>query len=210
MKNTNEPGRAASADIRAEALLTSHQVSELLQVNPSSVNNWVRDGRLQAFRTPGGHRRIKARDLADFLSAHQMPIPKDLRFASKRRVLMVDDDMKQLTAFAKLLEPYEEELEIKLVDNGIDALMAVATFEPNLILMDLFMPEVDGLEVCRRLRANPKTADIEVIVASGNFNDSTKEEALRAGAQSCVEKPVDPRVILEAVGLGAAAAKKVS
>lgn len=194
-------------DIAAEEVLTSHQVSELIQVNPSSVNNWVKEGRLPAFRTPGGHRRIRARDLANFLVAHQMPIPKGLRFAMKPKVLMVDDDVRQLSAFARMLEPYSDRLEVHTVDNGIDALMLVSTLEPSLIVMDLFMPNVDGLEVCRRLRANPKTADIHVVVASGNFSEATRMEALAAGAQDCVEKPIDPRVILEALGVNVEAAR---
>lgn len=196
--------RDSAAQLTAEALLTSHQVSDLLQVNPSSVNNWVRDGRLPAFRTPGGHRRIRAGDLAHFLSTHKMPIPKGLNFATRQRVLLVDDDMRQLTAFAKLLESYADRLELRLVDNGIDAIMAVATFEPHLIVMDLFMPEVDGLEVCRRLRANPKTAEIEVIVVTGRYSESVREQALAAGAQRCVEKPLEISLILDALRIDVA------
>lgn len=201
MKRESSHDSVPSNELSAEALLTSHQVSDLLQVNPSSVNNWVREGRLPAFRTPGGHRRIKAADLASFLSAHKMPIPKGLAFAQRKRVLLVDDDMRQLTAFARLLETNTDQLELKLVGNGIDAIMAVGTFEPHLIVMDLFMPEVDGLEVCRRLRANPETADIEVIIATGQYSERLREDALAAGAQECVEKPLEPKLIFDALGL---------
>lgn len=201
MKRAQSHENVYSPNIEAEAVLTSHQVSELIQVNPSSVNNWVKDGRLPAFRTPGGHRRIRARDLADFLAAHRMPIPKELRFATKRRVLMVDDEAKQLSAFARMLEPYADRLEVHTADNGIDALMMVPTIEPHLIVMDLFMPNIDGLEVCRRLRANPRTAGTHVIVVSGSFSEATRTEALAAGAQSCLEKPIEPHAILDALGL---------
>lgn len=201
MKRAQSHESVQASNIAAEAVLTSHQVSELIQVNPSSVNNWVKDGRLRAFRTPGGHRRIRARDLADFLAAHQMPIPRELRFATKRRVLMVDDEAKQLSAFARMLEPYADRLEVHTADNGIDALMMVPTLEPHLIVMDIFMPNIDGLEVCRRLRANPKTTGIDVIVVSGSLNEATRAEALAAGAQRCIEKPIDPQAIFGALGL---------
>lgn len=65
---------ALSAPIDAERLLTSHEVATLLQCNPSSINKWIKAGRLAAFATPGGHRRIVARDLVLFLQAHGMPI----------------------------------------------------------------------------------------------------------------------------------------
>src|SRR5260370_5844825 len=71
--------------IEADSLLTSHEVGDLLQVNPSSINKWVNEGRITAFRTPGGHRRIRASDLVRFLDGHKMPIPKMLAGVSKRR-----------------------------------------------------------------------------------------------------------------------------
>ena len=79
-------------NIAPESLLTSYQVGSLLQVNPSSVNKWVKDGRIPAFRTPGGHRRIRAADLVLFLQEHSMPVPKILNNAAKKRLLIVDDD----------------------------------------------------------------------------------------------------------------------
>jgi excisionase family DNA binding protein len=64
--------------IHADRLLTSHEVGDLLQVNPSSVKKWVNEGRIAAFRTPGGHRRIRVADLVEFLNRHAMPIPRPL------------------------------------------------------------------------------------------------------------------------------------
>ncbi len=87
-----------TAKIDADQLLTSHQVGALLQVNPSSVKKWVNEGRIAAFRTPGGHRRIRAADLVEFLDVHKMPIPRPLANASKRRLLVVDDNSSRPTA----------------------------------------------------------------------------------------------------------------
>jgi len=187
--------------IDAEALLTSHQVSELLQVNPSSVNNWVKNGKLSAFRTPGGHRRIRAADLAEFLTAHDMPIPRGMDFAVRRRLMLVDDDPHQLEAFSRLLRPYSRQVEVLPLTHGIDALLKVSSFRPHLIVLDVYMPGVDGLEVCRRLKANPDTADIKVIVASGGLTPAIRSLAAEAGVESCIDKPIDLNLILKALGL---------
>lgn len=61
-----------------ESLLTTYQIAELLQVHPGSVCKWTRDGKLRTFFTPGGHRRIRAADLAAFCTEHNMAIPAPL------------------------------------------------------------------------------------------------------------------------------------
>jgi excisionase family DNA binding protein len=115
-------------NLHAEHLLTSHEVGDLLQVNPSSVKKWVNEGRIAAFRTPGGHRRIRVADLVDFLHRHAMPIPGKLAGVSKRKLLIVDDDLMHLRAIERRLKPYRARLQMELVQNGIDALVMVGSF----------------------------------------------------------------------------------
>ncbi len=183
-------------DILPDSLLTSYQVGALLQVNPSSINKWVKDGRIPAFRTPGGHRRIRAGDLVAFLSQHKMPVPRPLAGASKRRLLVVDDDAKQLDALARLLKPYSDRIDTRLVGNGVDALVEIGAFKPHVAILDVYMPLVDGLEVCRRLRANPATQGMRVLVTSGQMTNELERKAREAGATLCLHKPLDLEVVM--------------
>lgn len=176
-------------------LLTSSEVGALLQVNPSSVKKWVDDGLLAAFRTPGGHRRIRVADLVQFLDAHQMPIPPDLLANTKRRVLIVDDDVVQLRALARGLSRLSDRIEIATTANGIDALVLVGSFHPHVVLLDIFMPGIDGVEVCRRLKKNPDTQAIDVIVVSSHATSAVKRKAIEAGALQCLDKPVDVEAV---------------
>ena len=187
--------------ISPDSLLTSYQVGSLLQVNPSSVNKWIKDGRIPAFRTPGGHRRIRASDLVAFLNQHSMPIPQQLVEAGKRRLLVVDDDSKQLSALQRLLKPYDSRLTLCLVNNGIDALVQVGSFKPHLILLDVYMDEIDGIEVCKRLKENPDTSHIKVVIASGQMNDEIRSQATSVGAALSLSKPVDINNILAELGM---------
>lgn len=177
--------------IIGEKLLTSSEVGALLQVNPSSVKKWVDDGLLVAFRTPGGHRRIRAADLVEFLDAHKMPIPRHLRDTAKRRLLLVDDDLAQLRALARAFGRYSDRLEVVSAGNGIDALVLVGSFRPHYVLLDIFMPEIDGLEVCRRLKKNPTTRAVRVIAVTGHSDPALRNKALDAGALACLSKPLD-------------------
>jgi excisionase family DNA binding protein len=189
-------------NLRSERLLTSHEVGALLQVNPSSVKKWVNEGRIAAFRTPGGHRRIRVADLIDFLHRHAMPIPPELVGVSRRRLLIVDDDLITLRALERRLKPLRERVQVALTQNGIDALVMVGSFKPDLIVLDVYMPELDGLEVCRRLKLNAETQHIGVIVNSAHLTRAIEENAIAAGALRCILKPMDPKVLFEHLGLG--------
>lgn len=183
-------------EILPDSLLTSYQVGTILQVNPSSVNKWVKDGRIPAFRTPGGHRRIRAADLVSFLNSHHMPIPRSLQGASKRRLLVVDDDPKQLEALSRLIKPHSDRVDVYLVDNGIDALVQFGSVKPHVAVLDVFMPLVDGLEVCRRLKNNPQTSATRIIITSGQLTPDVEKRAKEAGADMCVPKPLEVSMIL--------------
>jgi excisionase family DNA binding protein len=183
-------------EILPDTLLTSYQVGAILQVNPSSVNKWVKDGRIPAFRTPGGHRRIRAADLVSFLNNHHMPIPRVLAGASKRRLLIVDDDAKQLEAMGRLFKPHADRVDLALVDNGVDALVQFGSIKPHVAVLDIFMPLVDGLEVCRRLKKNPDTTNTRIILATGELTPEIEKKASDAGADMCLCKPLDVTMLL--------------
>lgn len=191
--------------IDPDSLLTSTQVGNLLQVNPSSVKKWVNDGHIIAFRTPGGHRRIRALDLVAFLDAHKIPVPRQLQNAGKRRIVAVDDDITQLRALGRSLKRWSDKLDVTLVDNGVDALLEVGAARPHGLLIDVFLPGIDGIEVCRRLKANAATKDIAIIVTSGRLTSELEQAARGAGARRVLRKPVDVTAVIEELGIAAPA-----
>jgi len=193
-------------EICADSFLTSYQVGALLQVNPSSVNKWVKDGRIPAFRTPGGHRRIRAGDLVAFLNEHKMPIPTTLQQASRRRLLIVDDDQRQLESLQRMLKPYQDRMDVLFVNNGVDALVQVGSFKPHLVVLDVYMPNIDGLEVCRRLKAGGETQGIQILMASAELTPEVEKKATEAGAKRCLHKPIDLNMVLGELGISQQAA----
>lgn len=188
-------------EINRDSLLTSPEVGSLLQVTPSSINKWVEQGRLQAFRTPGGHRRIRASDLVLFLNAHEMPVPRELAPVALRRLLLVDDDTKLLKSWSRVLKSYDEVVEVDTADNGVEALVKVGSFKPHLVILDVLMNGLDGIEVCRRLKASKATAQIDIIITSGRLDDKMAAIATKAGATRCVRKPINFKTLLKELGI---------
>ena len=180
----------------ADTLYTTHDISRLLQVDPSTVSKWIDRGILVAFRTPGGHRRVRAGDLRSFLIAHEMPVPEELG-SSAVRLLVVDDEKPVLDAIKRAFKAHSHQLELTTTTSGVEALLLVTEIKPHGLLIDLNMPEVDGFEVCRRIKARKNLEGVRLITMTGRHSPETVEQSLRAGAVACIAKPVDVAQVLE-------------
>ena len=115
---------------------------------------------------------------------------QDIVEKSTRRILIVDDDQLQLRAASRLAKR-DPRIELLLASNPIDALLMIGVSRPDVIVLDVFMPGMDGFEVCRRIKANPDTRGIQVIIASATMDADLAETAHAAGAAHAVGKPVD-------------------
>jgi excisionase family DNA binding protein len=180
---------------------TTYQVAKQLGVTLPTVVNWVNSGLLHAHRTPGGHRRIAHNDVIAFGRDQNYPISRDLLEAGsarKKKVLVVDDERD----FAELVRDYlqgKSELEVEIADSGFQAGFAVARFKPDLILMDLMMPDMDGFEVHRTLREDPDTRHIPVIACTA-YRDPDIDRRIRdARFDGLIEKPLKMEALLELI-----------
>jgi excisionase family DNA binding protein len=181
---------------RMDHLYTTHDISRLLQVDPSTVSKWIDRGILLAFRTPGGHRRVRSSDLRTFLIAHQMPVPEELG-SQVVRLLVIDDEKAVLDAMKRSFKPLSNQVEIVSTTSGVEALLLVSEQKPHGMLIDLNMPDIDGFEVCRRIRARKQLESVRLITMTARHNQEMVEASLRAGAVACLPKPVDPQQVIE-------------
>src|SRR5688572_11999832 len=108
-----------------DQLYTTHDISRLLQVDPSTVSKWIDKGLLLAFRTPGGHRRVRSGDLRSFLISHEMPVPDELG-AGPVRIVIVDDEKPVLDGLKRALKPYAAQVEVVTTTSGVEAILLVS------------------------------------------------------------------------------------
>jgi excisionase family DNA binding protein len=179
-----------------DQLYTTHDISRLLQVDPSTVSKWIDKGILLAFRTPGGHRRVRSADLRSFLIAHQMPVPEELG-SGVVRLIVVDDEKLVLEGVKRALKPYASAVDVTTTTSGVEALLLVSEQRPHGLLIDLNMPDLDGLEVCRRIRVRKQMESVKLITMTARHSPEVVEQALQAGASACLAKPVDIQQLLE-------------
>lgn len=171
--------------------MTTGEVARYCDVSTNAVKKWIRNGRLKAFRTPGGHFRVESEDFKEFLTNHQMPIYPDFFSGATRRVLVVDDDEQLRAMLIEVLKTIEPPPEVDQASDGYEALLKVGDFKPDLLVMDLKMPRMDGFEACRRIRSNPATAETKILIVSGFMDETAQQDVVRSGASAWMRKPLD-------------------
>jgi len=115
---------------------------------------------------------------------------------ARSTILVVDDTPQNLSLMSDLMEPHYH---VKLAPGGVRALKIVATAPPDLILLDIMMPEMDGFEVCRQIKENPQTRHIPVIFLTAMDRMEDEEKGLLLGAADYVTKPISPPILLARV-----------
>jgi len=172
------------------SFFTTFEISQICGVNPTTVQNWVKGKKLRAFQTPGGHRRVRREDLVAFLKEFGMPLPEDLS-QSPPLILIVDDEGDILDMLEDLLKSGDEQVKVAKAQNGVDALLMIGETKPDLLILDLMLPGMNGFEVCKKLKSSPGTRSIKRVAISGDPNPAVKERILGAGADLFFTKPLE-------------------
>ncbi len=183
------PENEGEAAKRTDKVLSTKHAARLCKVALSTIVYWFDKGLIKGYRTPGGHRRIFLRDLEVFMQEHEIPLAGRLP-DEKFRVLIVDDEPRIAEFFIHSLETLDGEIEFASAVNGFQAGRLLTTFRPNIVFLDIVMPGLDGFEVCKLIKHDPDTRDVEVIAITGHDSPDNVQKILKAGAKKILKKPI--------------------
>jgi excisionase family DNA binding protein len=166
--------------------LTLGQAAKYLGVAQSTMRKWSDLGRVSAFYTPGGHRRYRRSDLDQFLDRSGPASSGANSSSAGPLVLIVDDD-------ERLAEGYV----VREAASAAEGLVALGEESPDLILLDVMMPQVDGWEMLQQIHEHTGVGAIPVVMFSAKVDERSAAEAESRGAQGFIGKPFDPRSLIE-------------
>ncbi len=169
-------------------ILTTNEVAAQLSCARTSIINWVNQGELVSFETPGGHRRFKREDIIRFAEKSGIAIASlEAKKENKKKVLVVDDE-EDFRVFAIETLSIAGDFEVKEASNGIEAALLTGSWKPDLILLDLHMPQMNGLEFIEQLKKDAQYDKMKIVVLTAYLDDEISAQLSEVDDVIC--KPI--------------------
>jgi len=157
-----------AADFSSDDYCGTTYAAKLLGLSVATVQSLVEKGEIDAWKTLGGHRRIALRSIDAYLARHSPQLSRiDTDPKQRLRVLVVEDDEITRELYRCQFEEWDLPVDCSWMGSALEALMDIASMRPELLITDLSMPGVDGIEMLRALKRNQNLADMQIIVISG-------------------------------------------
>jgi excisionase family DNA binding protein len=178
-----------------KTVFTTGEAAKICKVSQQTIIRCFDNGQLKGFRVPGSRfRRIPREMLYKFMKDNG--IPTDALESGRRKVLLVDDDTELVEIMTKFLEE-DGRFEVKIATTGFDAGMLVKEYRPDIIVLDVMLPDINGKEVCQRVRADNTMEDVRILCISGMIEEDKIQDLRLSGADDFMHKPFDAEMLIE-------------
>lgn len=179
--------------------LTTGQIAQYCHVSHRAVLKWVASGKLKAYRTPGNHSRVSIEDFIAFLKQYDMPVPLEFQATIiLKKILIVDDDRGIVNSLHRALA-LENKYNINIAYDGFEAGKKFVAFRPQLIILDIHMPGLDGYQVCANIRSDPNNNEVKILAISGVSEPEEIKKIMDLGANDYLSKPFSNKILKEKI-----------
>lgn len=161
---------------------TTDDISKICGVTIQAVIGWEKQGKLPAYKTPGGHRRVKKEDLIAFLKKNKIPLPKEMAREWSCRILIIHDNKKTVSSLIGIIKKKYPNRAICSAADGFEAGRQIILFKPDLVILGLKLPGADAFAICKKIRTDQETKHIRVMAISDCYSVETEKRILDAGA----------------------------
>jgi excisionase family DNA binding protein len=172
-----------------KTVFTTGEAAKICNVSQQTIIRCFDSGQLKGFRVPGSRfRRIPRDVLYRFMKDNG--IPTDALESGRRKALIVDDD-EELVELIRDVFDADGRFDVRVANNGFDAGMMVKEYKPDVIVLDVMLPDINGKEVCQRVRSDSTLDDVRIICISGMVEADKIDDLKEAGADDFMQKPFE-------------------
>ena len=180
-----------------KTVFTTGEAAKICKVSQQTIIRCFDNGTLKGFRVPGSRFRRIPRDQL-FVFMKDNGIPTDALESGKKKLLIVDDDQDLVDLMRDAFER-DGRFDIRTANNGFDAGMQVKEFRPDLVVLDVMLPDINGREVCQRVRSDRTMDTVKILCISGMVESDKIADLRMAGADDFMQKPFTTDRLLERV-----------
>lgn len=180
-----------------KTVFTTGEAAKICKVSQQTIIRCFDSGQLKGFRVPGSRFRRIPRDIL-FKFMKDNGIPTDALESGKRKALIVDDDLELVELLRDVLEA-DGRFEIRVANNGFDAGMMVKEYHPDIIILDVMLPDINGKEVCQRVRSDSTLDDVRIICISGMVEQDKIADLKKSGANDFLQKPFEVETLVSRI-----------
>jgi excisionase family DNA binding protein len=189
----NGPFKGWTADMKT--VFTTGEAAKICKVSQQTIIRCFDSGQLKGFRVPGSRFRRIPRDVL-FRFMKENGIPTDALESGRRKALVVDDDEDLVELIRDALEN-DGRFEVRIANNGFSAGMMVKEYRPDIIVLDVMLPDLNGKDVCNLVRNDAALDDTKIICISGMVEQDKVQELRDAGANDFLQKPFEVETLVE-------------
>ncbi|MEN9689205.1 MAG: hypothetical protein RI998_1202 [Pseudomonadota bacterium] len=180
----------ATPDSNDEYCGTSY-AAKLLNLSVGSVQTLVEKNELTAWKTQGGHRRISIQSIYQYQNRAALAPSVSFQDGKYLRVMVVEDDPATRAMYQAHFDQWDLSIDATIASSAIEALLDISVVKPQVLLTDLRMPGIDGVEMLRQLNTHPQFAEVAVIVVTGLTDEEIKAYGTLPSGTQLLRKPVD-------------------
>lgn len=178
-----------------KTVFTTGEAAKICKVSQQTIIRCFDSGQLKGFRVPGSRFRRIPRDVL-FRFMKENGIPTDALESGRRKALVVDDDEELVELIKDALES-DGRFEIRVANNGFSAGMMVKEYRPDIIVLDIMLPDINGKDVCNLVRSDSTLDDTKIICISGMVEQDKVQDLRAAGANDFLQKPFEVETLVE-------------
>lgn len=181
----NDSTEQSTPSLERDAVITTREAADLLGVSLRSVQQWVEQGALQAYRTVGGHRRVVRASVERLLSQRRSEVEGRIF-----RVFIAEDDPDLVALYQMVIKSWKLPLEISVAGDGFRALIEIGSLKPDFLILDLNIPGMDGFALIRTLRSMPDLETTDIVTVSGMSLEDIQAKGGLPESVMLLQKPI--------------------